>query len=137
MTISQPFLYLLARILTCGVWLPSGIGKAINFDATAGGMTRHGIPFAAYVLPFVIALELGGSILVIFNRHVSLVALTWTAFIIPATLIYHFPFYTPEGKLIFVQFILFTKNISLMGGLLALMLLDPAKPGWLRARISA
>ena len=44
---------------------------------------------------------------------------------------YHGRFVTPAGGIDFVQYLLFWKNVSIMGGLVALILLDPARPAWL------
>ena len=43
--------YLLARILTCGIWLGAGLYKATHYEHTVRDITAHGIPFARLVLP--------------------------------------------------------------------------------------
>ena len=83
----------------------------------------------------VILLQIGGSVLVIMNRWVWAVALAWFAFTIPATLLYHGAVYSSEAGLNFIQFTMFIKNVSIMGGVAALVLLDAKMPNWLTERI--
>ncbi len=59
------------------------------------------------------------------------VTLAWIAFLISASLIHHGTVITADRHIDFFRFVLFWKNISPMGGLLALMLLDPGRPAWL------
>lgn len=121
-------IFMLARWLTCGIWIGAGIYKAFHAKQTIEEMRHNGVPFAKYLLAPVIVLELGGSILLITNTYVWAVALIWIAFILVSTPFYHFKFYTPDGQFVFPQMVQTTKNLSIIGGLLCLMLLDPSKP---------
>ncbi|TRZ69368.1 MAG: DoxX family protein [Rhodocyclaceae bacterium] len=125
-------LFTLARYLTCGIWLLAGLYKLTHFKATTEDMARRGIPFQAFFLVLTLTLELVGSALLFTNVLVWLVALLWIGFIIIATPIYHGRF-IEEGRIFFPEFVQFGKNLSLAGGLLALIALDPAKPAWLQA----
>jgi putative oxidoreductase len=122
----------LIRVLSCGVWLFAGLYKLTHYSATAADMTEHRLPFSRYLLAVVIAMELMGCFMLAANIQVWAVALVWIAFTIPATLLYHLPIRV-DGTIVFIQLIQFSKNLSILGGLLALMLLDPTKPAWLRA----
>jgi uncharacterized membrane protein YphA (DoxX/SURF4 family) len=84
-------------------------------------MTGLGIPIARLLLPIVIALELVGAALLIVNMYVWAVSIAWIAFMIQA------------GTINFPQWITFWKNVSIAGGLLALILLDASRPAWLLA----
>lgn len=132
---ADTWLYVLIRLLSCGIWLFAGLFKAFHYTETAADMTHHRLPLARYLLAVVIAMELTGSVLLIANIQVWAVALAWIAFIIPATLLYHLPLRV-SGSIVFIQLIQFSKNLSILGGLLALVLLDPAKPAWLRALVT-
>jgi uncharacterized membrane protein YphA (DoxX/SURF4 family) len=79
----------------------------------------------------VLALELVGSLLLIIDRYVWLVALAWLVFLVPASWIYHFRFMVKDGTIDFGQFVTGWKNVSIAGGLLALILLDSTRPDWL------
>ncbi|HEX6997773.1 MAG TPA: DoxX family protein [Gammaproteobacteria bacterium] len=123
--------YAWARILTCGIWLAAGLYKATHFQHTTAEMRQHGIPFASAILPFVIVLEVAGSVLLFVDRWVWAVCLAWLAFMIPASYIYHARFMVRAGTIDFGQYITFWKNVSIAGGLIALILLDSSRPSWL------
>jgi len=133
---SAAWVYLLIRVLSCGVWLFAGLYKAFHFTATAADMTNHRLPMARYLLPVVLTMEMGGCIMLVANIQVWAVALVWIAFTIPATMLYHWPIRV-AGTIVFPQLVQFSKNLCIIGGLLALMLLDPAKPAWLRAMVTS
>jgi putative oxidoreductase len=130
---SVELVYLIARVLTCGIWVAAGGYKVTHFEHTVGEMTGLGIPIARLLLPIVIALELVGAALLIVNMYVWAVSIAWIAFMIPASYIYHFRFMIQAGTINFPQWITFWKNVSIAGGLLALILLDASRPAWLLA----
>jgi uncharacterized membrane protein YphA (DoxX/SURF4 family) len=123
--------YLAARVLSCGLWLTVGVYKIAHLAESAEDMAQHGVPCARAVLPLVLILLLGGSALVIADLYVWAVSLAWIAFLVPASFIYHGRFIDADRGIDFFQLVLFWKNVSMMGGLLALILLDPARPAWL------
>lgn len=123
-------IFTLARFFSCGIWLLAGLFKLTHFKFTTADMARRGIPAPALFLVITLALELGGSALLFANLQVWLVALLWIAFIIIATPVYHCRF-IEGGKIFFPEFVQFGKNLSLIGGLFALVALDPAQPAWL------
>ena len=124
-------IYFLARLCTCAVWTVGGIYEIFHYDHTAVKMAQHHIPWSRYVLVLVIIMKLGGSLMLITNQLVWAAALFWIIFIIPATLLYHSSFHDANGSFIHAQLTQFSKNISILGGLLSLILLDPDKPQWL------
>lgn len=133
---SAAWLYLLIRVLSCGVWLFAGLYKALHFTETVADMKQHHLPMGRYLLPLVLLMELGGCAMLVANIQVWAVALVWIAFTIPATMLYHWPIRV-NGAIVFPQLVQFSKNLSIIGGLLALLLLDPAKPAWLRALVTS
>lgn len=128
---SADTVYLIARILTCGIWIAAGLFKATHVEHTVKEMAGHGIPSPKAVLALVIALELLGSAALIFDTYVWAVCIAWLVFLVPASYLYHFRFMVKAGTIDFVQWVLFWKNVSIAGGLLALMLLDETRPAWL------
>jgi len=130
---SVELVYLIARVLTCGIWIAAGGYKATHFQHTVGEMTGLGIPLARLALPIVIVLELAGAVLVIADHYVWAVSIAWIVFMIPASYIYHFRFLIRDGTIDFPQWVTFWKNVSIAGGLLALILLDTSRPAWLLA----
>lgn len=125
--------YLIARILTCGIWVAAGLYKLTHFEHTVKEMQGHGIPLSRVALPIVIALEMVGSLLLVVNSYVWLVCLAWLVFLIPASYLYHFRYMVREGTIDFLQWVMFWKNVSIAGGLIALILLDASRPAWLIA----
>lgn len=130
---SVEVVYLLARVLTCGIWIAAGGYKLTHFQHTVAEMRGLGIPLARIALPIVIALELVGSLLLIANSYVWAVCVAWLVFMIPASYIYHVRFLVQDGTIDFGQWVTFWKNVSIAGGLLALILLDTSRPAWLLA----
>ena len=123
--------YLVARVLTCGIWVAAGLHKATHYQANIVEMGHLGVPLPRLVLPLVLLLEMVGALLMIVDEYVWLVSLAWIAFMIPASWLYHFKFMVKDGGIVFPQFVTGWKNVSIAGGLLALVLLDTSRPAWL------
>jgi uncharacterized membrane protein YphA (DoxX/SURF4 family) len=123
--------YLVARVLTCGIWVAAGLHKATHYRANIAEMGHLGVPGPRLVLPLVLLLEMVGAALMVVDEYVWLVSLAWIAFMIPATWLYHFKFMMNNGTIVFPQFVTGWKNVSIAGGLLALVLLDTSRPAWL------
>jgi len=127
----EAFAYLAARVFTCGIWVAAGLHNVMHYEQTAQDMARRGIPASRLALAVVLAMEAVGTILLLANMYVWAVCLAWGAFLIPASYIYHRKFVTPQGTFDMMQYVLFWKNVSMFGGLIALILLDPSRPAWL------
>ncbi len=107
------FADLAGRVLISVMFLMAGIGKIGGYAGTQGYMQAHGVPSA--LLPLVIALEIGGSLLVIAGLWTRVAALALAAFSIAAALLFHFNFADP------MQQINFMKNLAIAGGFLFLV----------------
>ena len=123
--------YLAARILSCGIWVAASLHKLTHYENNIVEMSHLGVPLPRLVLPLVIGMELAGAALIVADYYVWAVALAWLLFLIPASWIYHFRFMLDNGSIVFPQFITGWKNVSIAGGLLALILLDASRPAWL------
>jgi uncharacterized membrane protein YphA (DoxX/SURF4 family) len=128
---SAEIVYLLARLLTCGIWIAAGLYKATHVEHTVKEMAENDIPLPHIVLPFVIILELFGAALLIADLYVWAVVLAWLVFLVPASYLYHFRYMVKQGTINFGQWVTFWKNVSIAGGLLAVLLLDTSRPAWL------
>ena len=126
-------IYLLARILSCGIWIAAALYKATHYELTIHEMREQRIPWSRVILTPVIVLELAGALLLIIDWWVWAVALAWLIFLVPASWIYHGRYMVRRGTIDFPQWISFWKNVSIAGGLLALILLDASRPAWLFA----
>lgn len=119
---------LVSSILITLMYFMSGISKIQNFNDTSKGLSskpffKH-MPkiFSKLALIIVIILEIIGPIsIVASNFYPELYPLAYVSsyslaiFTVLATLLYHYP---PKG----VEFYFFMKNITIIGGLLALSL---------------
>ena len=123
--------YLVARVLTCGIWVTAGLHKATHYGDNIIEMGQLGVPLPRWVLPCVLALEMVGAVLLVANHYVWAVCLAWLVFLVPASWLYHFRFMIKGGTIVFPQFVTGWKNVSIAGGLLALILLDSSRPAWL------
>jgi putative oxidoreductase len=123
--------YLAARVLTCGIWLAAGWHKAAHYEANIVEMGHLGVPLPRVVLPLVLILEIVGSAMLIFDYGVWAAAVAWLVFLVPASWIYHFRFMVQSGTINFPQLVTGWKNVSIAGGLIALILLDMSRPSWL------
>lgn len=119
------------RVLTCGIWLAAALFKIFHFQGFADMLAKFNQPLPRAMAAGVVAIELVGVILVLANMVVWAVALVWIAFIIYGTWVEHRRVILPDGSIDRAEYIHVFKNVSLIGGLVALMVLDPNKPLWL------
>lgn len=80
---------LLGRLFLVLLFVISGFGKISAYAGTAGYMAAHGVP--GLLLPLVIALEIGGGILVLLGWHTRILSLLLAAFTLAALLLFHLP----------------------------------------------
>ena len=123
--------YLAARVLSCGIWVAAGLHKATHYRNNLVEMGHLGVPLPRLVLPLVLVMEMVGAVLLVVDHYVWAVAMAWLIFIVPASWLYHFRFMVKDGAINFPQFVTGWKNVSIAGGLLALILLDASRPAWL------
>ncbi len=125
------WLYFLARLLTCGLWVATGTYSLFHYSETTANMRRNNVPWPQFMLVPVLLLKFGGCFLLLINQYVWLAASAWIVFLVCASLLFHLKFYDKDGNFIFLQLIQLSKNVSMIGGMLCLLLLDPDKPHWL------
>jgi putative oxidoreductase len=106
---------LAGRVLIAVLFLTAGIGKlgAAAYAGTQGYMQSQGVPGA--LLPLVIALEIGGALLVIAGLWTRVSALALAVFSLAAALLFHANFADQ------LQQIMFMKNVAIAGGFLFLV----------------
>jgi putative oxidoreductase len=123
--------YFVARVFTCGIWIAAGLHKATHYEANIKEMGHLGVPLPRLVLPLVLILEIVGSAMLILDYGVWAASLAWLVFLVPASWLYHFRFMVHSGTINFPQLVTGWKNVSIAGGLIALILLDSTRPPWL------
>lgn len=111
-TVSRNTSGLAGRILMATIFLIAGAGKIGAYAGTQGYMQAHGVPGA--LLPAVIALEIGGGLLIVAGAWTRVAALALAAFSLLAALIFHANFADA------MQQINFLKNLAIAGGFLIL-----------------
>ena len=111
-------LVIVARILAAAIFIIAGFGKlGAGYAATQGYMASTGVPGA--LLPFVIALEIGGGLALVLGFQTRLVAFLLAGFCIVTGLIFHTG---PD------QQIMLMKNLTMAGGLLAFTAFGAGRP---------
>ena len=103
---------LLARVGLSLIFILAGANKIQQYEGTAQYMEAMGVPGA--LLPLVIALELGGGLLVLIGAFTQLMALAFAGFCVFSAIIFHNDLANQA------EFINFFKNVAIAGGFLAL-----------------
>ncbi len=104
---------LAGRILIAVLFLMAGIGKlGSGYDGTQAYMEAMGVP--EMLLPVVIALEIGGAILLIAGFWTRTSALALAAFTILSAVLFHWDFSDQ------MQQVMLLKNVAIAGGFLLL-----------------
>ena len=111
-------LLLLARLLMAALFLPSGIGKAMNFAPFAGSLADKGLPYAEVWAYAAVAAEILGPIALILGVLPSSTAFLLLVFVVLATGISHRYWEFADAAARRSQEISFYKNIGIMAGLL-------------------
>ncbi len=103
----------IGRLLLAAIFVLEGWSKLRGYDAAAAYMNRFGVP--GVLLPAVIALELGGGLMIAAGWQTRLAAAALAVFCILAAILFH-------GNLADrSQFLHFEKNLAIAGGLLVLV----------------
>ncbi|MBB6523046.1 DoxX family protein [Pseudoteredinibacter isoporae] len=107
------------RLLLALYFLLPGLMKFAQFEMHLGLMNRHGVAAPELMLVIAGLANVLGALLLIFNRHVRLVALGFVAYIILVNLMLH-DFWNFEGIEARHELQNFIKNLGILAGLLAL-----------------
>lgn len=106
------------RAVVGGFFVLAGVSKILDREAPLAMMAEQGMP--GWLLPLVIALEVGGGLVVALGRPARWVlatALSLTAFTLATNLAFH-RFWEFEGLLHRLELSLFFKNLAIAGALL-------------------
>jgi len=101
------------RVFLSALFLLSGLGKLGAYTATAGYMASQGVP--GWLLPLVIATEIGGGLAIALGWKTRMVAFLLAGFTLVSALIFHTHFADQN------QMINFWKNVAIAGGFLQLV----------------
>lgn len=101
---------LTGRVLMAAIFVLAGASKITAYAGTQQYMAAMGVPGA--LLPLVIALELGGGLLLVAGFQTRLIALALAGFSVASAVLFH----NNLGDQ--TQFIMFFKNVAMAGGFL-------------------
>jgi putative oxidoreductase len=110
MTKLQNSTELAGRILMAVLFVLAGLGKISQYAGTQAYMASAGVPGA--LLPLVIAVELGGGLLLIAGLHTRMVALGLAGFSLASAVLFH------SNLADQTMFVMFFKNVAMAGGFL-------------------
>jgi len=118
-TTLQNGLTLIGRLLFVALFLPAGIGKLTGFAGTVGYISSVGLPLPAVGAALALTVEIVGSLALLAGFQTRIAALVLAAFTLVASVFFH-NYWGAAAAQVFVQQLLFFKNIAVVGGLLVL-----------------
>jgi putative oxidoreductase len=117
-SVSKP-LALVARILMASIFISAGFSKVLGFDGVTAYIASKGLPMPMIIAGLTVALEILGGLAIIVGFKVRIAGLLLGLFSILAAFIFHnFWAFPPEQ--VYLQNIMFMKNLSMAGGLFLL-----------------
>ena len=124
---SHNTLALLARVLIAALFLPAGVGKLAGFEGTVGYVASVGLPLPQVAAGLAVLLEVGGGLALLAGFQTRWVCWALALFTLVAAAVFH-AFWNAAPEQLMLQQIMFMKNLSIAGGLLALSVLGAG--GW-------
>ncbi|OCI90885.1 hypothetical protein A6U85_25230 [Agrobacterium sp. 13-626] len=113
----------LACSLSASVWFMVGAYKITHVEKMVDVVRHHSIPFPKFSFWLSVIAELGGCLILLCSSQMWIACAIWLLFLVVATPIFHGHAFR-AGKIDYPQYVHIGKNISIAGGLIALMLLD-------------
>jgi putative oxidoreductase len=110
---------LVGRIALAALFLPAGLNKLAAIEGTSGYFSSLGLPIVAVLVWLVIAIEVLGGIAILIGYQTRLVAIGLAIFTLLASIVGH-AFWAVPADAVFIQQLLFFKNVAVVGGLLVL-----------------
>jgi len=110
-------LFFAARLSIALLFFVAGVRKAMAFGATLGYLGALGVPLPMIALPVTIAIEVGGSLLLLLGVRLRWVAPVMALFTLATALTAH-QFWSAPPEQFDGQLYNFLKNIAIAGGLL-------------------
>lgn len=110
-------LALVARVLMALLFVPEGISKIVDFAGTAAYIASAGLPLPALGVVIAIAVEVGGSLVLLVGYQARWVALTMAIFTFAAGFFFH-KFWAVPADQAALEHIMFFKDFAIAGGLL-------------------
>lgn len=115
---SQGFPMLIARVLLALMFLLAGLSKFGGLEGTAGYIASKGLPMAQVLAFGTAALEVVAAAMLIVGWQARWAALALAVFTLLASVLFHNYWAMPADQQTMQQ-LMFMKNLSVTGGLLA------------------
>lgn len=106
----------IGRLLLSAIFLISGVGKLLAYDATAAYMKEAGLTMIPLLLIAAAAVEILGGLSLFLGLRARLGAAVLILYLIAVTALFH-NFWDLEGAVRQLQLIEFLKNLAIIGGL--------------------
>jgi putative oxidoreductase len=107
---------IIGRVLLSLIFLVSGVSKILGWHQTVAWVASKGVPAAPVLLAVAVGVELLGGLSVLTGFCSKLGALLLIAYLIPVTVMFH-NFWSFQGAERQLQWIMFLKNVAIVGGL--------------------
>jgi putative oxidoreductase len=115
----QDPLALAGRLLMALLFLPAGIGKVTGFAGTVGYISSVGLPMPQLGAVVALVVEIVGGLALIAGLGTRLAAIVLAAFTLVASFFFH-PYWAVPADQQMIPYLLFYKNIAVVGGLLTI-----------------
>lgn len=112
-------LLLIGRLLFALMFLPAGWAKLTGFAGSVGYTASGGIALPEVATALALAIEILGSLALIFGLGTRWAALVLAFFTLVASFFFH-KYWAVPGEQVMVQQLMFFKNMAIAGGLLTL-----------------
>ena len=112
-------LALVARILLAAIFISAGVSKVMGFDGATAYIASKGLPVPMIIAGLTIILEILGGLAIVIGYKARIASLLLGLFTLLAALIFH-NFWTFPPEQVYLQNIMFMKNLSMAGGLFLL-----------------
>ncbi|MGV8805261.1 MAG: DoxX family protein [Polaromonas sp.] len=116
--LKNPF-SLIGRLLLALLFLPAGWGKLTGFAGSVGYTASGGIPMPEVATALALAVEIVGSLALIFGFGTRWAALALAFFTLVASFFFH-KYWAVAPEQAMMQQLMFFKNMAIVGGLLTL-----------------
>jgi putative oxidoreductase len=117
---------LVGRILIAWMFVPAGFGKIAGFAGTVAYATSAGLPLPQVGVAVGLLIELVGGLLLLVGFGTRWAALALALFTLVASFFFHNYWAMPEAQQA-MQKLMFTKNLAIVGGLLAFAAFGPGR----------
>ena len=110
-------LLLIGRLLLALMFLPAGWGKLTGFAGSVGYTASGGIPMPEVATAVALAVEIVGSLALIFGLGTRWAALALAFFTLVASFYFH-KYWAVPAEQVMMQQLMFFKTMAIVGGLL-------------------